>query len=288
MISWGILPLTFLQQKVAAAPEYRAAICSLCSMRVTTLLSVLLTTLFATVGVAHADWDRKGWVKLGEREVNGKIDRDRIEVGAIDGRFTKLTMFVEKSEIEMLDFEVTFGDGEKFHPEVRYYFKEGSRTREIALPGNPRIIKAINLKYKNVGRGGRARVEVWGFRVATAPPEPVWNRRDWVKLGEREVNGKLDRDRIEVGAVEGRFTKLTLFVEKSEIELLDFEVTFGDGERFHPPLNHYFKEGSRTRAIDLPGNPRIIKAINLKYKNVPGGGRARVEVWGFKTGGNRR
>jgi hypothetical protein len=44
-----------------------------------------------------------------------------------------------------------------------------------------------------------------------------------------------------------------------------------------------FKEGSRTRVVDLPGDDRVIKAINLRYKNLPGGGRAKVEVWGWKT-----
>jgi len=47
----------------------------------------------------HADgWDSKGWVKLGERTV-----------------------------------EVTFGNGERFHPAVRYSFREGSRTHLIDL-----------------------------------------------------------------------------------------------------------------------------------------------------------
>ena len=101
------------------------------------ILSVALMTLVVGAGAAHAQrWDSKGWVKLGEREVNGRVDRDRIDVGRYDGKFAKLTLVVENSDLELLDFEVTFGNNERFHPEVRHIFKEGARTRVIDLPGD--------------------------------------------------------------------------------------------------------------------------------------------------------
>src|SRR5262249_4401540 len=92
------------------------------------------------VGTAHADrWDSAGWVKLGERTVNGRYDHDKIDVGAYEGRFSKLTLYVERSEMELLDFEITFGNGERFHPEVHHFFREGTRTRVVDLPGDLRV-----------------------------------------------------------------------------------------------------------------------------------------------------
>ena len=35
--------------------------------------------------------------------------------------------------------------------------------------------------------------------------------------------------------------------------------------------------------LDFPGDERTIKYIDFKYRNLPGGGRAKVEVWGFRT-----
>jgi hypothetical protein len=247
-------------------------------------LSILFAALVAVAaggGVAHAQWDSKGWVKLGEREVNGRVDRDRIEVGRYEGKFTKLTLVVEKSDLELLDFEITFGNKEKFHPEVRHVFKEGSRTRVIDLPGDERTIKSIDLKYKNLPGGGRARVEVWAWRAETAArPAPFsWDSNGWAMLGAREVNGRVDHDRIEVGRHEGKFSKLTLVVLDSDLELLDFEIKFAKGAPWHPELKHFFKEGQRTRVIDFPGDERTIKYIDFKYKNLPGGGRAKIQVW---------
>jgi len=177
-------------------------------MKLIALVSCLF--LFGFVGAAKADrWDSSGWVKLGEREVNGHVDRDKIEVGKYEGRFSKLTMYVEKSELELLDFEVTFGNNEHWHPTLTYFFREGTRTRVIDLPGDERVIKSISLKYRNVPGGGRAKVEVWGFKgEPVAAPHPAaafsWDNNGWMMLGEREVNGhgREDVDKIEVGRIQ--------------------------------------------------------------------------------------
>src|SRR3569833_2847527 len=137
-------------------------------MRTLIAAAVMLIGLVWTAPARAEGWDSKGWVKLGERTVNGHLDNDRIEVGKYEGKFSKLTMYVENSELDLLDFEVTFGNGERFHPEVRYTFKEGTRTRVSDLPGDERVIKSINLKYKNTRGGGDAKVEIWGWKTVGA------------------------------------------------------------------------------------------------------------------------
>ena len=111
------------------------------------------------------------------------------------------------------------------------------------------------------------------------PPQPIWDSRGWVLLGERTVNGQVDHDRIDVGRYEGKFSKLTIVVENSDLEMIDFAIQFGRGPAWHPPLQHFFREGQRTRAIDFPGDMREIRWIEFRYRNLPGGGSARVQVW---------
>lgn len=119
----------------------------------------------------------------------------------------------------------------------------------------------------------------------SAPPpaprgEPVVVRRaDWVMLGERTVDGARDRDMIQVGAREGRYRRIMLVVENSALELFDVEVTFGNGSRFSPHTRHVFGPQTRSRVIDLPGDARFIRSVEFRYGNLPGGGRARMELW---------
>ena len=56
-------------------------------------------------------------------------------------------------------------------------------------------------------------------------------------------------------------------------------ILFGAGQPWHPGLSHFFKEGQRSRVIDFPGDERIIKRIEFAYRNLPGGGKAKVAVW---------
>jgi hypothetical protein len=224
-------------------------------------------------------WDTRGWTLLGARQVNGRADRDRIEVGAHEGRFTKLTMAVEDSDLELIDFRIEFADRTEYHPRLSHTFREGQRTRVIDLPPSEQVIRFIDIQYRNTRGGGPASIEVWGWR-AGAPRPPAWDAKGWTLLGERTVDGRYDRDRIEVGHYEGRFKKLTIVVEDSDLELIDFSVQFAHGAPWHPAVSHYFREGQRTRAIDLPGDERTIRHIDIRYRNLPGGGRARIAVYG--------
>jgi hypothetical protein len=233
-------------------------------------------------------WDSRGWTMLGEQTVSGRVDRDRISVGRYEGRFNKLTLVVLDSDLELQDFTINFADGTRYEPRVQHYFRENARTRVIDLPPGEQLIRDIELKYRNLPGGGRARVQVWGFKIgSTQPPPPPappqWDSRGWTMLGEQVVSGRVDRDSITVGRYEGRFSKLTLVVLDSELELQDFTIHFADRTRYEPRVQHYFRENARTRVIDLPPNGGLINRIDLKYRNLPGGGRARVQVWGYKV-----
>jgi ribosomal protein L33 len=243
-------------------------------------------------------WDSRGWVPLGERTVNGRVDHDRIEVGRYEGKFAKLTMVVENSDLELIDFKIVFGDRTEYHPVLKQVFRDGQRTRALDLPPSEAVIRYIDFKYRNLPGSGEARIQVWGWRTGAAvppPPAPApapapvvrhsWDTRGWALLGSRQVNGRADRDRIEVGKYEGKFRKLTMAVEDSDLDLVDFRIEFEDRTEYHPKLSYFFKEGQRTRVIDLPPSEHAIRFIDITYKNTRGGGPASVEVWGLRTGG---
>jgi hypothetical protein len=102
---------------------------------------------------------------------------------------------------------------------------------------------------------------------------------DWVKLGERWVDGGRDRDVIAVGAREGRYRRIMIVVESSALEMHDVVVHFGDGTAFSPRTRHVFAANTRSHVIDLPGTERVISNVEFRYGNLPGGGRAQAELW---------
>jgi hypothetical protein len=111
-------------------------------------------------------------------------------------------------------------------------------------------------------------------------PAVVDARSPWDKLGERWVNGRVDRDIVHVGRKEGRFHRIQIVVENSALEMYDVLVVFGDGSTYSPPTRLVFEPNTKSRVIDLPGSARVIRRVEFRYGNLPGGGRARVELWG--------
>ena len=101
----------------------------------------------------------------------------------------------------------------------------------------------------------------------------------WTRLGERGVQGGADHDTIVVTAVSGTFRQIALRVEHSALELFDVTVTFGDSQTFSPGTRFVFAEDTATREIDLPGAARVIRRVDFHYANLPGGGRAQLELW---------
>jgi hypothetical protein len=250
--------------------------------------------------VAQVQIDTKGWALLGEQTVQGKRDKDVILVGKYEGKFDQLQLVVLDSDIELKDLTVHFGNGEKWSPALKHSFKEGQRSKVIDLPGNNRTISKIELLYANTPGGGKAKVAVYGRDKKAAPQLPpngnpgplpptmpaAFDSKGWTMLGEQSVDGRRDKDTIKVSKYAGQFDQLTMVVLDSDLELRDFVIKFGDNdkEKWSPNFKQVFKEGQRTRVIDLPGNDRVIKKIDLSYANIAGGGKAKVQIWARDAG----
>jgi len=228
-------------------------------------------------------FDPTGWTLLGEQTVNGGKDKDTIKVGKYKGGFDQLTMVVTDSDLELTDFVVIFPKGEKWSPSLRKTFKEGSRSHVIDLPGKDRVIQKIQLAYANLPGGGKAKVQLYGRDAGRpAPPPPTkitWDNKGWTYLGKTIVDGWRDSDRLNV--TQGKpFSEVMFVVAGSDVELKNIVITLGNGEKFEMPASVVFKEGTRTAPIDIPGKLRKIKTVDFAYANLPGGGRANLEVWG--------
>jgi hypothetical protein len=253
---------------------------------VASLVLALAVAAPAYAGAQDSNESQGRWEKLGEHTVDGKMDRDSISVGSHEGPYTAIQVKVEGGSVVVYDIKVVFSNGTTFDPVTRLVFDKNTTTRTIDLPGDKRLIKRVDFRYGNLG--GRPRVELWGKEVTgsdssgsggtTAPPATAGA---WSRLGERTVEGKMDRDTIAVGADDGAFSAIQIKVEGGSLAMYEIKVVFLNGSSFEPKTRLVFDRNTTTRIIDLPGDKRVIKRVDFRYGNL-GGGRARVELWGRK------
>jgi hypothetical protein len=117
----------------------------------------------------------------------------------------------------------------------------------------------------------------------TAPAASVAGHPDmegWRLLGDAWVTGQFTRQLIRVGKYDGRVARVMLVFTHGNLDVGDVVIQFGNGQRWSPGLRSSFGDGSRSRAIDLPGHVRFIRGVELARGSVTAGGRVHAEVWG--------
>lgn len=247
------------------------------------LLAAMLLAQPAAPAPAPPPSVRDEWELLGTRVVNFRAEKDVIRVTGREGRFRAIKLEVEGGNIDMYNIRVVFGDGTDFSPQTRVEFRQGSWSRTIDLPGDARVIRRIEFSYRSELKRGRATIRVYGreaARVDEVRREPGDRGRfeGWDRLGSRQVSFRAERDVI-TAAGEGRFRRIMIVVDDADLELFNVRVVFGNGDVYSPDTRLYFREDSRTRVIDLPGDARVIRRIEFAYKSVRGGGDGRAEVY---------
>jgi hypothetical protein len=104
----------------------------------------------------------------------------------------------------------------------------------------------------------------------------------WTYLGQANVDGRVDRDRISVGRGRGRFQRIQIRVERAPIEFQRVIVHYANGRSEEVNIRQRIPSGGQTRAIDLRGDDRNIDSVEFFYSR--GGwryGRApRVRLYG--------
>jgi hypothetical protein len=103
----------------------------------------------------------------------------------------------------------------------------------------------------------------------------------WEYLGEANVDGGIDHDRILVTAAKGEYRAIQIRVEKGAIRFDHVVVHFGNGSSDPISIRARIPAGGQTRVIDLPGNRRVIESVEFWYERGNwASAKPKVRLWG--------
>jgi hypothetical protein len=116
-----------------------------------------------------------------------------------------------------------------------------------------------------------------GYAVANSA------ERGWVYLGSSHVDGRADHDKIKVGNGEGSFRAIRLKVQGVPVKFDHVIVHYENGQDQQVAANFVVHGGSSSPPIDLAGNYRNIKSVELWYERGNWGNQnPKVSLYGLR------
>ncbi|MGQ0455975.1 MAG: hypothetical protein ACT4OU_02810 [Hyphomicrobium sp.] len=107
-------------------------------------------------------------------------------------------------------------------------------------------------------------------------------RGAWEALGSAEIGTRLERDVIPIDAGEGPFRSIGFTVNGNDVRIEDLRVFYRNGEAQDLRVRELFRNGSRSRPIELYGRGRRIDRIEVTYRSQ---GPVRIEFYGERGRG---
>jgi hypothetical protein len=223
--------------------------------------SMLALASFAATGAQADNWQRIGAVTFDDPFTKVMIDMPR-NLGPVSAvRFA-----VTGADVEVADLKLTYGNGQVDDVAVRDVFRAGSTSRAIPLPGrNGRALQSVMVVYR---AHGKAQFQIFAALDAGGGGGGGGNV-GWTQLGCQPVGFVVDHDAISVGGQDGGFKAIRLRVEKAPVEIFEVIVTFGNGQHQKLSVRAAIPAGGTSRPIDLAGQVRGIKRIDLLYRSIP-------------------
>lgn len=124
-----------------------------------------------------------------------------------------------------------------------------------------------------------AMLVVFDCATAATPQRDRDHGGRWDYLGQAHVDGRTDHDKISVDAG-GSFRAILLEVRDGAVEFNRVVVHFENGGDHDVNIRERIPSGGRTRAIDLPGDRRKIRNVELWYEKANWKRRPTVRLYG--------
>jgi hypothetical protein len=128
------------------------------------------------------------------------------------------------------------------------------------------------------GHGPNAQPAPFSQPAAYGKPGNFHRPAQWELVGQRLVNFRGSRDNIPVMGRD-RHQQIMVCVYNQPVRIADLGVTFRNGAKQDIAVRNTIGAGQCTRAIDLKGQKRDLKSVNLAYKALGFGRGALVKVF---------
>jgi hypothetical protein len=163
--------------------------------------------------------------------------------------------------VDIQSVRLVYRNGEQERYRIRERLRPGQSTG-IIRKQNRGPLRAVEVIY--IPQGKVTLVLRAGGSGGGGEPPPV---ATWNELGCKTVGFLIDRDRVNVSSADF-YRALRLRSTGLDIEMLDMNVRFANGQTDSYRVNAIIRSGERSRPIDLRGERRRIASIEFIYRSL--------------------
>lgn len=210
------------------------------------------------------------------------------DLGRGEGRFARLRLRAGDGGVRIGDVRITFGNGESQRVVVEDRLDDNQMSRVIDLEGDRRFIRSVRVEARPI-RGERdATLVLLGERDAT-PPRRRPDLAGFVPIAKQRITRRNDDGLVEfdVGRDEGRFGELRFLAEDGDIFIREVIIVFGNGETQRARVRDRLNENDLSETIDLAGESRVIRMVQVRGRLARGERDATVVLLGKEDEGRR-
>lgn len=161
--------------------------------------------------------------------------------------------------VDIQSVRLIYRNGEQDRFRIRERLRPGQMTG-IIRKQNRGPLRAVEVNYIPQGQVTLVLRAGGGGGDGEPPPVATWN-----ELGCKSVGFLIDRDVVNVSS-QDFYRALRLRSSGVDIEMLDMNVRFANGQRDSYRVNAVIRSGERSRPIDLRGERRRITGIEFIYR----------------------
>jgi hypothetical protein len=109
--------------------------------------------------------------------------------------------------------------------------------------------------------------------------------QNWVNLGQANIDGNSDHDRIRVSDRHGLFRAIRFTVEKGAVDFDRVVAHYESGADDVLPLRETVRAGRTTRRLDLRGGQRKLDSVEVWYQRggVDRSDKPRIRLMGIRN-----
>ncbi len=163
--------------------------------------------------------------------------------------------------VDIQSVRLVYRNGEQERYRIRERLRPGQMTG-IIRKQNRGPLREVEVSYIPQGQVTLVLRAGAGGGGGEPPPVATWN-----ELGCKSVGFLIDRDVVNVSSADF-YRALRLRSTGFDIEMLELNVRFANGQRDSYRVDSIIRSGERSRPIDLRGERRRIAAIEFIYRSL--------------------